>query len=49
MKGTDFDRHPDDDAFRAFMADVDRILFRAAITLALLAALGLAGAAVLTP
>lgn len=49
MTGTDLDRHPDDEAFSAFMADVDRIVARLLIVLVLLAVTGLLGLAISTP
>lgn len=48
MNGDHFDTHADDDAFGAFMAELDQTLSRAGIALALLALLGLAGLTAIT-
>lgn len=42
---SDFDRHPEDDAFRDFMADVDRHVSRLLIAVVVLALLSVTAAA----
>lgn len=49
MNGDNFNTHADDDAFRVFIDEVDRTLSRIGVGLALLAVLGLACMAAVTP